>query len=102
MQCDVVITIRRVMASLSVVGCLFIVGAVLLWKKYRYLPQRLILALSVAAFLDSIAYLMGDIEHQNSSQCKFQAFWLSWFDWAVSSSCDTRTETLCGTGLWTF
>uniref|UniRef100_K1PUK6 G protein-coupled receptor GPR1/2/3 C-terminal domain-containing protein n=1 Tax=Magallana gigas TaxID=29159 RepID=K1PUK6_MAGGI len=46
---------------------------------------RLILYLSIAAFFDSIAYLMGDIRPDGPT-CDFQAWWLSFFgvyDWCV-------------------
>ncbi|MGH0151025.1 UNVERIFIED_CONTAM: hypothetical protein FKN15_023407 [Acipenser sinensis] len=40
----------------------------------------MILCLTIAAFFDSIAYVMGDV-HPDGVLCNFQAWWLTYFDW---------------------
>ncbi|CAH1780902.1 unnamed protein product [Owenia fusiformis] len=81
-QCDVIVAVKRAMASLSLVGCLFMICVIVLFKKYAAFAQRLILYLSVAAFFDSVAYLMGEL-HPDGPLCDFQAWWLTYFDWSV-------------------
>ncbi|XP_070537843.1 cyclic AMP receptor-like protein A isoform X2 [Ptychodera flava] len=81
-KCDAVIIVKRVTASLSLIGCIFMIAVIWLFKKYQFFAQRLILYLSIAALCDSIAYLMGD-QHPDGALCDFQAFWLTFFDWCV-------------------
>ncbi|KAA8587945.1 hypothetical protein FQN60_001139 [Etheostoma spectabile] len=42
----------------------------------------MILSLTVAAFFDSIGYVMGD-SHPEGALCDFQACWLTYFDWSA-------------------
>ncbi|CAB3992689.1 cyclic AMP receptor A [Paramuricea clavata] len=70
------------MGSLSFIGCFFIIVVIWLFKKYQIFTQRLILYLSIAAFLDSIAYVMPGFV-PDGTLCEFQAWWLSFFDWSV-------------------
>ncbi|XP_044073111.1 cyclic AMP receptor 4 isoform X7 [Siniperca chuatsi] len=44
--------------------------------------QKMILSLTVAAFFDSVAYVMGD-SHPEGPLCDFQAWWLTYFDWSA-------------------
>ncbi|XP_049583217.1 si:dkey-100n23.5 isoform X2 [Syngnathus scovelli] len=46
------------------------------------LPKKMILSLTVAAFFDSLAYVMGE-SHPEGSLCDFQAWWLTYFDWSA-------------------
>ncbi|XP_064638750.1 cyclic AMP receptor-like protein A isoform X2 [Lineus longissimus] len=81
-QCDVIVAVKRGMAALSLIGSVFMIGVIWLFRKYSAFTQRLILYLSIAALLDSIAYLMGEI-HPDGALCDFQAFWLNMFDWVI-------------------
>ncbi|XP_071951895.1 uncharacterized protein [Antedon mediterranea] len=81
-KCDIIVAVKRFVASFSIIGCLFIITLIWLFKKYLFFTQRLILYLSCAAFIDAIAYVMGDI-HPDGAWCEFQAWMLSFFDWAV-------------------
>ncbi|XP_064614851.1 cyclic AMP receptor-like protein A isoform X1 [Liolophura sinensis] len=81
-HCDIVINVRRAVASISLVGCVFMIGIIWLYRKYMIFSQRLILYLSISAFLNCTAYLMGDL-HPDGPLCDFQAFWLTYFDWTV-------------------
>lgn len=81
-HCDALIHVRRGVSSISLIGCLFMIVVIWLFKKHVAFSQRLILYLSIAAFFDSIAYLMGDIRPDGPT-CDFQAWWLSFFDWCV-------------------
>ncbi|XP_065185677.1 cyclic AMP receptor-like protein A isoform X2 [Sycon ciliatum] len=82
-HCTVIINIRRAFSTLSLVGCIFVIFIIWLFRKYKYFVQRLILALTVAAAMDSISYLMGAIHEEREPICVVQAFWMSFFDWAV-------------------
>ncbi|XP_030058196.1 cyclic AMP receptor-like protein A isoform X2 [Microcaecilia unicolor] len=44
--------------------------------------MKMILSLTVAAFFDSIAYIMGDTR-PDGPLCNFQAWWLTYFDWSA-------------------
>lgn len=77
-----IINVRRVIASISLVGCVFMILVIWLFRKYLAFAQRLILYLSIAAMCDCIAYLMGEL-HPDGIVCDFQAWWLTFFDWAV-------------------
>ncbi|XP_066267695.1 cyclic AMP receptor-like protein A [Branchiostoma lanceolatum] len=81
-KCDVIVGIRKTVASLSLIGCLFMIAVIWLFRKYRSFVQRLILYLSIAALLDDVSYLMGDL-HPDGTLCNFQAFLLTFFEWSV-------------------
>ncbi|XP_062606292.1 uncharacterized protein LOC134268109 [Saccostrea cucullata] len=80
--CDVIIHVRRAIASLSLIGSLFVIVVIWLFKKHAVFSQRLILYLSIAAFFYSTAYLMGDIR-PDGPMCDFQAWYLSYFVWSA-------------------
>lgn len=79
-QCDVIINVKRAVACISFVACIFMIFVIWLFKKYKAFTQRLILYLSIASFMDSIAYIMSDY-YSDGALCDFQAFWMTWFDW---------------------
>lgn len=81
-RCDIILSIKRTSASLSLLGCIFLIFLIWLFKKYKFFVQRMILSLGIAAFLDSISYIMGDI-YPEGNLCDAQAFLMSYFDWAV-------------------
>ncbi|XP_013420698.1 cyclic AMP receptor-like protein A [Lingula anatina] len=81
-KCEILIAVKRTTASLSFLGCIFMISVIVLFRKYIVFTQRLILYLSVAAFMDSIAYIMGDM-HPDGPLCDFQAFFMTLFDWSV-------------------
>ncbi|XP_038050471.1 cyclic AMP receptor-like protein A isoform X2 [Patiria miniata] len=81
-KCDAVVGVKKAMASLSLIGCLFMIGVIWLFKKHVVFVQRLILYLTIAAFFDSTAYLMANVQ-PDGPLCDFEAFWLSFWDWAV-------------------
>ncbi|XP_022248167.1 cyclic AMP receptor-like protein A isoform X2 [Limulus polyphemus] len=81
-KCEIILGVRYTSATLSIIGCLFIVGVIWLFKKYEVFAQRLILYLSMAAFLSSVGYLFAG-NYPQSPSCKFEAFWLTYFEWVV-------------------
>jgi len=74
---------KLTVASFSLIASLFIIFVIWLFKKYKYFIQRLILALSVAAFLDSVSYLLTGVPPDDSSLCDFQAWLLSFMGFSV-------------------
>ncbi|XP_071798279.1 cyclic AMP receptor-like protein A isoform X1 [Asterias amurensis] len=81
-KCDAVVGVKKAMAALSLVGSVFMIGVIWLFKKHVVFVQRLILYLTIAAFFDSTAYLMANVQ-PDGPLCDFEAFWLSFWDWAV-------------------
>jgi len=78
-RCHVLINIQRVFCCLSLIGCLCVGSIIVILKKHHILIQKLILSLSISAFLKSIALLMGDVYVDNSHYCKFQGFAIQYF-----------------------
>ncbi|ESO98882.1 hypothetical protein LOTGIDRAFT_158835 [Lottia gigantea] len=79
---DIVIQARQVIAVFSLVGCLFVIFVIWLFKKYIVFAQRLILYLCIGACMDSIAYIMGDMR-PDSPLCNFEGWFLQYFDGTV-------------------
>ncbi|XP_064394165.1 cyclic AMP receptor-like protein A [Halichondria panicea] len=104
---NIVINIRVSVACFSLLGSLFVIGLIWLFKKYKFYIQRLILYLSVSAFLSSTAFIMGRFDYDlfdndlnpEAAQrlCVFQGFWLLYTDWTVLLSIFCITFNL----LWT-
>ncbi|KAG7463457.1 hypothetical protein MATL_G00176710 [Megalops atlanticus] len=81
-RCVVILTVKRATATFSLIGCLFMLFVIWLLRRYHSLAQKMILSLTVAAFFDSIAYVMGE-DHPEGRLCNFQAWWLTYFDWSA-------------------
>lgn len=81
-KCDVIVGLKRGFGSLSLIGCVFMVGTIWLFRKYQVRSQRLILYLTIAAFFDTIGYMMGKLT-VDGPRCDFEAWWMTYFDWTV-------------------
>ncbi|XP_072036842.1 uncharacterized protein [Amphiura filiformis] len=81
-KCNVILAVQRSMAALSLVGCLFMMVLIWLFRKYTLFSQRLILYLTIAAFFYSISALI-ESELPDGPLCKFEAFWGTLWLWAV-------------------
>ncbi|XP_070831671.1 cyclic AMP receptor-like protein A [Chaetodon trifascialis] len=81
-RCVVILTVKRATGTFSLVGCVFMLLVIWLLHRYHSLAQKMILSLTVAAFFDSVAYVMGE-SHREGSLCNFQAWWLTYFDWSA-------------------
>ncbi|XP_072901655.1 cyclic AMP receptor-like protein A isoform X3 [Hemitrygon akajei] len=79
-RCVIIIAVKRASAAFSLIGCLFMLLVIWLFRKYNSLAQKMILSLTLAALFDSIAYLMGEVI-PDGALCNFQAWWLTYFDW---------------------
>lgn len=83
-QCSAIYALRTALATFSLLGCFFIFASIIITRRYRNFGQRMIMYLSIAACLDTFPYLFGR-HHEIAPVCQFQAFWMTWFDWAVLS-----------------
>jgi len=81
-QCKTILIVQRFFSSLSLIGCLFIITFIWLFRMYKYFVQRLILFLSISAALSSISFLIGDL-YTDHNMCEFQAFIMQYFGWAT-------------------
>ncbi|XP_017159141.1 cyclic AMP receptor-like protein A isoform X1 [Poecilia reticulata] len=81
-RCAVILSVKRATGTFSLVGCVFMLFVIWLLRRYHSLAQKMILSLTVAAFFDSVAYVMGET-HPKGSLCNFQAWWLTYFDWSA-------------------
>ena len=79
-RCDVIFILLTFFTALSVVGCLFIIAVIFLFKLYKYFIQRLILYLSVCAIIKALTFFVPFDKSYHVCQC--QAFMLQFFDWA--------------------
>lgn len=82
-KCNTLIIIKRVTVSLSIIGSLFTVSVIILFKKFREPSQRMIAHLSSVSFIWGVSYLMNDIETEKTLLCKIQGACLSFCVWAV-------------------
>ncbi|KAL8616228.1 hypothetical protein ACOMHN_058345 [Nucella lapillus] len=62
-DCDTVNIVRRVFGALSILGCLFVLFVVWLYKRYNVFAQ--------------------ESSQENGGWCVFQAFWLNYFNYAL-------------------
>ncbi|XP_052783823.1 cyclic AMP receptor-like protein A isoform X2 [Mya arenaria] len=98
-HCTHLIAVRRTFAAISLIGCVFIIFVIWLYKKYIAFSQRLILYMTIAGFSISIAYLMGDL-HPDGPLCEFQAFWMQLFQWGVLTWISCITFNLFVNVVW--
>ncbi|XP_054642687.1 uncharacterized protein si:dkey-100n23.5 isoform X2 [Dunckerocampus dactyliophorus] len=81
-RCVVILTVKRATGTFSLAGCIFMLFVIWLLRRYHSLAQKMILSLTVAAFFDSLAYVMSE-SHPDGTLCDFQAWWLTYFDWSA-------------------
>ncbi|KAK7154208.1 hypothetical protein R3I94_007538 [Phoxinus phoxinus] len=81
-RCDVILKVKRATGTFSLVACFFMLFVIWLLRRYNSLAQKMVVSLTVAAFFDSVAYVMGE-SHPEGSLCNFQAWWLTYFDWTA-------------------
>ena len=87
-KCYVVSVVEDISPSISLIGCLFILIVIWLFKKYVVFLQRLIIALALSGMLLSASFLIGNIYSHESSKaniCYVQAFLLQYFMWSTLS-----------------
>uniref|UniRef100_A0A3B1K3I4 Si:dkey-100n23.5 n=1 Tax=Astyanax mexicanus TaxID=7994 RepID=A0A3B1K3I4_ASTMX len=76
-RCEVILAVKKATGTFSLVA-LFMLFVIWLLRRYNSLAQKMIVSLTVAAFFDSVAYVMGE-SHPEGTLCNFQAWWLTYF-----------------------
>lgn len=80
-KCTLVIATKRTACSLSIIGCVFVLFLIMLFKKYRESSQRMIGHLALAEFLVSLTMNLQDIQYEATVLCKIQGALLNLFGW---------------------
>lgn len=77
--CKVIYAVKQTVSSLELIGSLFVIFVIWLFRTYKYFNQRLILALSVAAFGESISIMLTGVPQDREPLCQSQAWLLTYF-----------------------
>jgi len=116
-RCHTITIVLKIFSSLSLVGCLFVIAMICLFKLYKYFVQRLILFLCICAGIDSVNMLVDATlsPTSNSLGCQLHSFVTQYFNfaeilWVCSISINmvmsinriqiSRRETLIHTIVW--
>ncbi|XP_041483062.1 cyclic AMP receptor-like protein A isoform X1 [Lytechinus variegatus] len=81
-KCNTIYGIRKALAALSLIGCVFMITVIWIFKKYELFVQRLILWLTVAAFFGSISKFL-ESPREDSAVCNFEGWWTQFWDWVT-------------------
>lgn len=81
-KCNAIITMKRISATLSISGCLFVLCLIVLFKKYKDKSQRLIANLAIASSMFAMSFLIDDIRYRPSTRCTIQGALITFFNWA--------------------
>lgn len=77
--CTVIYAVKQTTSSLELIGSLFVIFIIWLFKTYKYFHQRLILALSVAALCGSISFMLTGVPQERGPLCELQAWLITYF-----------------------
>ena len=78
-QCRDISIVLRTFSSLSIIGCLVIVGLIVILKKHKSTTQRLILWFSVSGFFRSLVYLLPNPQKSQVTYCRVKGFFFQYF-----------------------
>ena len=78
-QCRDISIVLRTFSSLSIIGCLVIVGLIVILKKHKSTTQRLILWFSVSGFFRSLVYLLPNPQKSQVTYCRVKGFFDQYF-----------------------
>lgn len=81
--CTAIYAVKQTVSSLELIGSIFIIFIIWLFKKYKYFDQRLIMALGVSALGESISLMLTDVPQERGHFCRFQAWIITYFVLAV-------------------
>lgn len=81
-QCAIVLTLKYIFSSISLVSCIFVLFLIWLFRHYKNGVQRLILFLTISAFCQSLGFVIGNY-HTAGTACAFQGFLIQFFNWAT-------------------
>ena len=82
-HCEWLKLCKRFSASFSIVGCIFTIFIIWLFKKYTEFSQRMIIHLSIATLLQAIFYVLVDIVLEATVMCKMQGALLQFIAWVI-------------------
>ena len=96
--------------SLSLIGCLFAAAIIIIYKKYVFSVQRILLYLTISVFINVLGQLLdrviflyegGELKNQTSA-CEFAGFVSQYSSWAILGSvCCSMFELLIGVFKYT-
>ena len=76
-----------VCSGLSILGCLFIIAIMIIYKKYVFTTQRVILYLTISVLLNTIGQLLQrigyDLIYTKGTYCKILAFTSQYTAWCI-------------------
>ena len=79
-------------SSVSLISCLLVILMMIVYKKYTFTTQRLILYLTISVMFDSIAHILQgssySIIYNHSKYCMTIAFLRQYFAWSIILSID--------------
>ena len=78
-RCRDISIVLQTFSLLSLIGCLVIVGLIVMLKKYKFTTQRLILWLSVSGFFRSLVYLLPHPKKSQVNYCRVKGFFDQYF-----------------------
>ncbi|KAK2573304.1 hypothetical protein P5673_000947 [Acropora cervicornis] len=78
--CTAIYAVKQTVSSLELIGSIFIIFIIWLFKKYKYFDQRLIMALGVSALGQSISLMLTDVPQERGHFCRFQAWIITYFE----------------------
>lgn len=85
----IVAALSAATAFLSLVACCFVLFVMILFKKFQYFQQRLLLYLTIAALLDAIAIIVHRVDYNNETSafytrwCRFAGFFENNTSWMI-------------------
>lgn len=82
-KCEILVITKRVSVALSVIGSIFILTVIVLFRKYREPSQRLIAHLSFASLLFCVSCIMHDDKMDAKWLCQFQGALMSFAAWVI-------------------
>ena len=78
---------EAVTAFVSILGCLLVIAIMVIYKKYLFTMQRLVLYLTISVLLDAITNcIMGgsySIIHSSKYYCMLLGFLVQYFSWCI-------------------
>lgn len=74
---------KWVSALPSVIGCLFTIFIIWLFRKYTEFSQRMIVHLSIATFIQATSFLLVDFSSKESTPCIIQGFLMHFIAWVI-------------------
>ena len=84
-KCYTISTVRWILSIFSIVGCLFVIFVIVLFRRYTAFNQRCILYLSIGAILNGIGKIMqGGLQvNEDGPWCDFIGWFATFTIWIM-------------------